>query len=380
MKISRTLPFAVERFVELVVADIRLESAWLSCLSYMEELAATQIFKSITPDSPAEFLKEMETHAADEYRHAKEFALLRPLPAFTESKYVLLERKMRQVCGSFFIGYVGNPILVKASSRHVAYVHSALTIEQFPFQLYTAYLKYTKLPKVLQRLPAILADESGHLALGKKMREGVAEEEKLSLGDLNEIEKDMCMKLVERLYRVVAEFTGKEQSLPAGNLAKLVNANDAARIAWTYALGNAAGAGESSLEKKVIQHSVLFSRKKLLSNESYCAMEEAMSAALIDYETKQKHIEKKQLESISRGMVSHYQDFQREVDDMHIAHVLDSVVQEQDLSSEAPSDMDSKGASRANHAQLTQSVLIALADFDQSTKVSRSRTEQEITA
>ena len=53
----------------------------------------------------------------------------------------------------FVTSFFSNSLLRTAKSRHVAYVHGALTIEQFPFQFYTVYEKLThrKILKEIQQ-------------------------------------------------------------------------------------------------------------------------------------------------------------------------------------------------------------------------------------
>ncbi|MBC7397412.1 MAG: hypothetical protein H7333_08210 [Bdellovibrionales bacterium] len=315
---GKSLAVAVEHFLARVVDNPKIESAWLSALSHMEELAGKQVLKSVSADTPPDFLAEIYRHSADETRHALEFKQMRPFPILEGPSLKYLEEKFKEITGSFVIGYFGNPLLVKARNRHLAYVHGALTIEQFPFQLYTVYLKMTRLPAVLERLPAVLADEINHLALGRKLRDLVSEEDRLSLNELNEIERDMCLKMVERLRRVVEVFTGESVEAEAQDFARLVNREDAVRIAWTHAL---------SQVSKLLHHAVIFTRKKHAASPAFLLLENRMEEALKDYcATLENNAVLVQL--MDKRLDEHYLDFLIETNDVATAHLLDLVLNE----------------------------------------------------
>ncbi len=337
---TKSLPMAVDRFVSLVVQSPETESAWLSGLSYMEELAAKQILRNISPATPPEFISEIEVHAADEMRHSLEFERMRPIKNFQDPKLKALEQKMRQLTGSFVGSYFGNALLGTATSKHVAYVHGALTIEQFPFQLYSSYLKVTQLPEVIAGLPAVLADESGHLALGRKMRDEVSESDRLSLSELNEIEKDMCLKLVERLWRVVSEFNGTLSNRESQSLAKEVHFNESVRAAWLNSIAknlNEATDEAAQANGEMLFHAVLFARKKHQADYRYLKLEEELTRALARYLDQGMAISKYLTQ---KRLFQHFRELIEESDDMGASHLLDLILQDEDLLVSEKSDLE----------------------------------------
>ncbi|MBC7693642.1 MAG: hypothetical protein H7222_17890 [Methylotenera sp.] len=347
MKVAEkiNLPAAVERFVALVVEDLRIESAWLSALSYMEEVAANQILGNVSDRTPPEFLAEIHAHAADEMRHSAEFTRMRPVQNFDTPElapYRELELQMRRIAASFVVGYGGNSVLITSRSRHIAYVHAALTIEQFPFQLYTAYLKATKLPQVLAGLPAVLADENGHINLGRKMRTEIPEDRKLSIGALNEIEKEMCLRLVQRLERVVSEFTGRLPIPSVSTLARAANTSAQARVAWVQTLGGLPPEFLTPAHSQLLRRMIYQFRQEFLSEPHYRALETEMSSALaaalagLSEQSSEKLFEKP-FEEAMCVFSRHFSEFRVECDDVGIAYALGRVHQERGPTGEVQS-------------------------------------------
>ncbi|MBC7386367.1 MAG: hypothetical protein H7301_09445, partial [Cryobacterium sp.] len=114
---SANLASAVHRFLVKVVAHPEIESAWLSSLSHLEDVAAKQILRSVSSDTPPCFLAEIQSHAADESRHASEFSRMRPIQVFQDAKLLELESQFLRITGSFGMGYFANSILITAKNR-----------------------------------------------------------------------------------------------------------------------------------------------------------------------------------------------------------------------------------------------------------------------
>jgi hypothetical protein len=206
---------SINALMVLVCADPRVESAWLTALGHMEDLAAKQILGNFNSTTPAEFYEEIKVHAADEARHRDALLAIRPFPEAASSQEMKLRDTLKSLGESFTMGYFGNPILVEAKSRFNAYVHGALTIEQFPFQLYSSYIKTTSSKDIRDVLTDVLADEGDHIQLGKKMLCTLPESERMPLNQLQNIEKEMCHKMVLRMAEVVIAYRDGSQQATA---------------------------------------------------------------------------------------------------------------------------------------------------------------------
>lgn len=228
---------SVDQFIQLVTSDAGVEAVWLSSLAHLEEVASQTILKSLSEATPPQELAQIQSHAADERRHGVEIRAMILPGAGAEPRYRDLEAQMHRIAGNFIMGYFGNAVLVAAKNKHAAYVHSALTIEQFPLQIYTAYLKATELDSVKQNLPKVLRDERDHLALGARLRKQLSEAELLSLEALQGIEEDMCLKMIQRMHVVVLEFLGKKEQGKEGAFMSQLGSSDGATVAWIHALG-----------------------------------------------------------------------------------------------------------------------------------------------
>lgn len=173
------------------------ENAWLEALAHMETLAAQQIRGNISRATPVENISEIEAHANDELRHAQMLLAMRTnVPAESALREIFC-----RLGESFVVGYFANPELVRAKDRHCAYTHGALTIEQFPFQIYTHYLRFSTNQKVLSELPKVIHDEAEHLRLGRKLLAQIPLAERLSMTRLMQIERDMCCLFIEKCAR-----------------------------------------------------------------------------------------------------------------------------------------------------------------------------------
>ncbi|MBO9667263.1 MAG: ferritin-like domain-containing protein [Bdellovibrio sp.] len=238
----RNFSESIQILISLVTEDAHIESAWLTALSYMEHLAAEQILSNVSASTPAEFIEEIKTHAEDEYRHRDVIIKLRPHPEPLNAAYSDLRQRFCDIIETFIMGYFGNPVLVTANSRFAAYVHGAITIEQFPFQIYSYYVQGTKIPEVREAMQLVLDDEIGHIQLGKKFRNSLPEEDRISLQQLQAIEKEMCLVMVTRMADLVRDFQNPKRSLgnstkASAQLAWLLGERPAATLAWVQALG-----------------------------------------------------------------------------------------------------------------------------------------------
>lgn len=197
----------------LVTQNEYLESIWLTGLASIEDLAAQQITRNIAAETPTDEIRNIVKHAQDELRHASEFRAMRPKLSYPSLRYYRFQERVLSFFKDFIMGFFANPVLNKAKHRHAAYVHGAMTIERFPYQLYTTYVKATSLTAVKNRLPSVIKDEKGHLELGHRMRKDLTPDEQLPVEALERIEDDMCATLFQRLideYNAFLDAQGSE--------------------------------------------------------------------------------------------------------------------------------------------------------------------------
>ena len=227
----------LNRLMVLATSTPAVESAWLAALATLERNAAHQIRQNISPHSPRVDIDAILSHAADEDRHADQILAMRPVTSAQDSKHRELESKLCHLAQQFITAFFGNHELAAAKNKHSAYVHGALTIELFPFRIYSVYLKFSKLPRVLANLPLILKDEHEHLALGKKLLRALNPEDRLSTTRLRKIESDLCNRMALRMETVIQNFLhpiAKKEDFES----VLYDSSDLA-IAWAFALSKA---------------------------------------------------------------------------------------------------------------------------------------------
>lgn len=304
-KTPTTLQASVHRFLKTATSHPVLENAWLSTAVWMEQLAAQNIEGNISARTPAEEKEHVLQHAQDEWRHAAVLESMRTIPVFTDAEDIELEKRFRAITSNFILGYFGNPLLQEAKNKHAAYVHGAMTIEQFPFQVYTQYLIHATIPSVKERLPAVIADEHEHLKLGRRLRDALSPDEKLSVSALHEIEKEMTVLFLNRLHQVAEEYLGRKKTNPS--FEEQIGEDEPAYVAWTHCLGFSEKEAARHMQQifiqrglpypahmdehvrdeerhaRLLQRSVLLKRRKLLRNPEYAALESALQTSFQRY-------------------------------------------------------------------------------------------------
>jgi hypothetical protein len=355
---------AVDQFIQQVASDAGVEAVWLSSLAHLEEVASQTILKSLSEATPAQERAEILSHAADEHRHGLEIRAMIPQAACADRRYRDLEAKMHKIAGNFIMGYFGNPVLVAAKNKHAAYVHSALTIEQFPLQIYTAYLKATRLASVKRGLPKVLRDERDHLALGARLRKQLSQAEHLSLEALQGIEEDMCLKMIQRMNAVVLEFLGKKEQQGESSFSSSLSSSDGATVAWIHALGQGEAIAATHMQMifslrglpqpglmashvademrhcQLMQLSVSGLRRKLLQSPGYVELERALSRGIESYLSTLFAVVLREFKdpeliyhygalALETRVFRHYQDIIATTDHIGASHALSAILVEE---------------------------------------------------
>ncbi len=228
----------VSPLLDLVTKDIYLESSWLSVMSMLEDIAAKYILSNVTQNTPNEALRNIIGHVQDEQRHAQMLLDMRPVSIYPATFYYEIEQVWKDIGNEFIMAFFNSPELREANHRHAAYVHGAQTIERFPFRIYTLYLSKTKLSKVHQMLPQIISDENGHIELGKKMYNDLADEEQMPLSRLYKLEEDLCLMMLKRMKIALCEKLNLNDLREESDLVKKIKINRPLEIAFTFALSN----------------------------------------------------------------------------------------------------------------------------------------------
>lgn len=369
-------------FLETITRDPQLENAWLSASQLMEELAAESIEGNAGARTPAEELANVHSHAQDERRHAALLRSMRTIPHFETPAELALEKRFRDIAASFVLGYFGNPVLQEAKNKHAAYVHGALTIEQFPFQVYTHYQKLSSIPAVRELLPSVIADEHDHLKLGRRLVAALGEDERLSVHQLQEIEKEMAIIYLRRLHEVALEHQRKNRESAPERFEEVIGRDQRALVAWVHCLGEAEGSAASHMQsifqlralpapaymaehvsdeerhQRLIQRSVLLQRRRFRSDASYGKLESAFQASLQLYlRSLFAFLLKADLSphlvyaygalALESRVFKHYSTFVSHCDDVGAAHTLKRVL-----------------ADETTHMETIQSYLRNLEGFD----------------
>ncbi|MFS4461055.1 ferritin-like domain-containing protein [Bdellovibrio sp. HCB2-146] len=359
---------SIKKLVSLVVLEPHLESAWLTTLAHMEHLAAEQVLGSISRATPLQALSAIREHAADEFRHRDHILKIRPYAEPANSDYATLRLRLKNIAESFVQGYFANPILQKAKNRFAAYVHGALTIEQFPFQIYSAYILATSHGHVRECMQEILAEETEHIVLGRRLRENLAIDEMMPLQELHHIEREMCHKMVSRMIEVVAGFLSPIKKLikpqPSHQLVVLLRERPVATLAWIYTLGKSEFLAASHMQKiftnrqltlpvemlshiddevrhsRLLQRSVLLERRKYLHDPSYRQLERRMLHAMERYMLKffsdlmHRYSSPEEIYlygawGLEQRVFKHYSDIVKETENIGVAQILDGIVIEE---------------------------------------------------
>lgn len=354
--------------MSLVCQDPRLESALLTALGHMEDLAAKQILGNVSASTPPQFISEIKTHAEDELRHRDALWAVRPFPEASNSRERELRLELQNIAESFTVGYFGNPILIQAKSRFNAYVHGALTIEQFPFQIYSCFIKATPSETIRSILTSVLADEKNHIQLGKKMMETLPQAEKLCLNQLLTIEKEMCHKMVLRMTDVISAYVNvgerKESVTATEKLGHVLSADSAATSLWIYALGDSEElaanhmqeifkrrglplpadmvehVGDEKRHAQLLRQTVLLRRRKLLQQAKYKVLEVRMRKATERYlVTYFSHVMKKFSDpdeiylfgalGLEMRVFKHYAQLSETTHSVDVAFILDEILRDE---------------------------------------------------
>ena len=101
---SSTVKQIMDELARLVVQKSEFESAFLSMIGDMEEVAAREINKTIGSHTPPEAILEIVVHAQDEHRHAFQLRNLKPLKTYQEVRYYHLEKELSELGTNFVYG------------------------------------------------------------------------------------------------------------------------------------------------------------------------------------------------------------------------------------------------------------------------------------
>jgi rubrerythrin len=328
-------------------------------------LAAAQIRTNSSAFTPEHERRAIEEHAADEDRHARLLLGMRPLAELPDERHQELARRLSHIAGQFVIGYFGNPLLVTARNKHAAYAHGALTIEQFPFQVYVAYLKVTKLPAVKSGLPDVIRDEKDHLALGRRLIDQLPEPQKLSIERLMVIEEDMCLRMMRRMNDVMTEFLSDRTGLTEISLERCLSSSHSATLAWAYTLGCAEELAAQHMQKvysarglefpemmpahvsdelrhsKLLRRAVQLERRRLSSRDpGYPQLEKTFMRGMRLYQMKLFSSLMKRFSepdaiylygalALETRVFKHYKDLAQTTDHIGLSHVLSMILEEE---------------------------------------------------
>jgi hypothetical protein len=241
-----------------VASNENYESAFLAALGNMEEVAAREITKTIGKSTPQESVLEIIEHATDEHRHAFQLRALKPVKKYSDVKFYHLEQDLSELGVNFVLGFFGQQLLLRAraASRFAGYVHGALTIEQVPLQMYTAYYKLTRDENIKKGLAVVLKDEASHLALGQKFYETLSPEERFSIDEINAIEAEMCELLGRKM---LSTYYSYESGTPQTDTLEHQLTSDRNRLAsWISALAENEKSYGASEQAATLTESVLF--------------------------------------------------------------------------------------------------------------------------
>ncbi|AZZ38115.1 hypothetical protein CIK05_15340 [Bdellovibrio sp. qaytius] len=255
---SSQLKNTMDALGKYVASDENYESAFLAALGNMEEMATREITKTINEQTPPNSLLEIISHAQDEHRHAYQLRALKPVKKYQDVKFYHLEQDLSELGVNFVLGFFGQQLLLRAraASRFAGYVHGALTIEQVPLQMYTAYYKLTRNESIKKGLAVVLKDEAAHLALGQKFYENLPAEERFSIDEINAIEAEMCELLGRKM---LSTYHSYEAGSPNTDTLEHNLTADRMRLAsWISALAENEKAKGASEQAATLAESVLF--------------------------------------------------------------------------------------------------------------------------
>jgi len=312
-----------------LVKDSGLEKAWIMTFSRAEFLAANHIRNNITPGTPQHEIEKIEEHAKEEDEHGE---LLKKayeqLPA-TEpgSCYENVEERFKEISQSFMNAYFGNEMLTSLRCRHAAYVHGAMTIEKFPFQVYGAYIKRTNFLPIKEILPKIIEDEHDHLHLGQSLRKDLPKDKWISIKELDKLQMELGHLQVKRMHKLVREFKSAEDASFEMSLCN----EETKLVAWLYTgLTNLKSDfptlySELSLQK--LRRSILLKRRGFSQSKKYKELEVQTSQLW------KKYLAEADEGVIKSQLVTHFDLISANSFDMGIAWALEKILK--DLPEEA---------------------------------------------
>lgn len=277
----------VTPLLELVTNDIYLESIWLGNMAMLEDIAAKYILNNITEATPSTSLRNIIEHVKDEQRHAKLLQEMRPVTIYPESKYYIIEEEWRKIAEGFILGFFNSTLLREVNHRHAAYVHGAQTIERFPFRVYSLYFSMTNLPKVKAGLPGIIADENGHIELGKSMYAELDPSERMSLTKLYRLEEELCLMMLKRMNLALRQIMNLYEPDLSSEFEFKITQNSQLEVAWNYALS----CGEDHFCAERAQHlkeANTLQRTSLRNEPKFRQLEKTLSKTLNKYILKAK--------------------------------------------------------------------------------------------
>ena len=275
----------VAPLLELVTNDIYLESIWLGNMSMLEDIAAKHILNNITDATPDEAIRGIIGHVKDEQRHARLLQEMRPVTIYPDHKYYLIEEEWKKIAEAFILGFFNSSLLREVNHRHAAYVHGAQTIERFPFRVYSLYFSMSKLPKVKVGLPGIIADENGHIELGKSMYAKLDEGERMPLTKLYQLEEELCLMMLKRMNLALRQSFNLYEPDLSSELEFKITQNTQLEVAWNYALS----CGESYFSTDRARHIIeanTFNRVALRHDKNFRELERVLTATINNYITK----------------------------------------------------------------------------------------------
>lgn len=277
----------VTPLLELVTNDIYLESIWLGNMAMLEDIAAKYILNNVTEATPAESLRNIIEHVKDEQRHARLLQEMRPVRIYPEEKYYVIEEEWKKIAEGFILGFFNSSLLREVNHRHAAYVHGAQTIERFPFRVYSLYFSMTKLPKVKAGLPEIIADENGHIELGKSMYAELEPSERMPLTKLYRLEEELCLMMLKRMNLVLRQTMNLYEPDLNSEFEFKLTQDSQLEVAWNYALS----CGEDHFCADRSQHlkeANTLQRAALRHEPKFRELEKALTGTLNNYILKSK--------------------------------------------------------------------------------------------
>lgn len=272
----------VAPLLELVTNDIYLESIWLGVMSMLEDIAAKHILNNITDVTPEECLRNIVEHAKDEQRHARLLQEMRPVTIYPEKKYYIIEEEWRKIADAFILGFFNSSLLREVNHRHAAYVHGAQTIERFPFRVYSLYFSMSKLAKVQAGLPGIMADENGHIELGKSMYADLSQSERMPLTKLYRLEEQLCLMMLKRMNLALRQSMNLYEPDLSSEFEFKLTQDAKLEVAWNYALS----CGEehfSTVRAQLIREANTLNRVTFRHEKKFRELEKNLTKSLLNY-------------------------------------------------------------------------------------------------